>query len=332
MRVIQVGLGGMGNAWLQAVQASPEVQFAGFVEINPAIAESQAAQYHLNRDLIFSTLDQALDSVRADGVINVTPPQFHQPISIQAMAAGLPVLSEKPLADSMDAAQSIVDKANATGILHMVAQNRRYSPHTQTLKQALQSGVVGKITGVSVEFYKGPHFGGFRDEMAYPLIIDMAIHHFDMLRFFLDGEPVSVFGHSWNPPWSWYKGDAAASLQFKFSDRSGHQTVVSYNGSWCAIGQETSWDAHWRFDCEHGTLTMINDQIIQQIGSDAPQVLPIAVLPYANQAYLLHEFYQAVSTGSRPATTCQDNLRSLAMVFDAIRSFETELPVTPALP
>lgn len=34
MRVIQVGIGGMGNAWLGAVQRSPQVEFAGFVEIN----------------------------------------------------------------------------------------------------------------------------------------------------------------------------------------------------------------------------------------------------------------------------------------------------------
>ena len=38
MKVIQVGLGGMGNAWLRAVQQTPEVEYAGFVEINPKIA------------------------------------------------------------------------------------------------------------------------------------------------------------------------------------------------------------------------------------------------------------------------------------------------------
>jgi hypothetical protein len=76
---------------------------------------------------------------------------------------------------------------------------------------------------------------------------------------------------------------------------------------------------------------MIDDQISQQLGNNEPQVLPIAKLPYTNQAYLLHEFYQAVTQGIHPATTCQDNLRSLAMVFDAIQSFETGLPVIPAI-
>jgi len=328
MRVIQVGLGGMGNTWLQTVLASTEVKFAGFVEVDPIIADKQCSQYGFDRNLVFSTLDQALESVKADAVINVTPPQFHTPISVRALDAGLPVLSEKPLADSIDSARVIVDKANANGVLHMVAQNRRYSPHAQTLKRVLRSGVLGRITGVTVEFFKGPHFGGFRDQMAYPLIIDMAIHHFDMLRFFLEAEPITVFGHSWNPSWSWYKGDAAASLQFEFSDKTGYNTHVAYNGSWCAIGQETSWDAHWRFDCELGTLTMVNDQVCQKIGTNELQILPIVELPYSNQAYLLHEFYEAVTKRLTPATTCQDNLHSLAMVFDAIRAFETRLPVT----
>jgi predicted dehydrogenase len=324
-------MGGMGNTWLNAVLNSHEVQYAGFVEINGAIAEAQAERYGLDRARIFRSLDEALSAVQADGVIDVTPPQFHQQVSITALEAGIPVLSEKPLADTLDSARAIVRKANETGVLHMVAQNRRYSVPAQTLKQVIDAGRMGKIASVSVEFFKGPHFGGFRDEMPYPLIIDMAIHHFDMMRFFLGSDAVSLFGRSWNPPWSWYRGDASASLVLDFG------IPVSYDGSWCSTGVETAWNGHWRFECENGVILMRNEQVyvqgrlderldlggFWQYKNDDLTLVPPSQPAYADQAYLLHEFYEAVTNGRRPATTCQDNIRSLAIVFGALRSFET---------
>ncbi|MEL7236042.1 MAG: Gfo/Idh/MocA family oxidoreductase, partial [Chloroflexota bacterium] len=211
IKVIQVGIGGMGNAWLGAVQASDHVEFAGFVEINDDIAAEQVNTYGLDGSTIYKTLAEALSAIEADGIINVTPPQFHREVSITAMEAGVPVLSEKPLAGTLEDSHAIVDKANETGVLHMVTQNYRYTPLAQTVKRMLDGNDLGAIGAVNVHFAKGPHFGGFREEMPHPLIIDMAIHHFDMMRFFLDSNPARIFATSWNPPWSWYRGDASAT-------------------------------------------------------------------------------------------------------------------------
>ncbi|MBN2305280.1 MAG: Gfo/Idh/MocA family oxidoreductase [Anaerolineae bacterium] len=328
MKIVQVGIGGMGSAWLRTIQASDEVEFAAWVEVNDTIADEQAAKYGLDRALIFKTLDEALNVVEADGLIDVTPPQFHRAISLAALDAGIPVLSEKPLADTLDAAQEIVRKADQTGVLHMVAQNYRYSVPAQTVKRLLDSGELGAVGSVAVQFYKGPHFGGFREQMPYPLIIDMAIHHFDMLRFFLDRDPVSVFGRSWNPPWSWFGGDASASVSFGFEGG----ISASYDGSWCATGRETSWNGSWRLDCEKGVIILDDDAVsvqrwtgvdgFQNVNTEIERV-PDVAMPRTAQAYLLHEFYTAVTEGILPATTCQDNIKSLQMVFDVVRSFES---------
>jgi predicted dehydrogenase len=337
MKVIQVGIGGMGNTWLNTVLKSSEVEYAALVEVNGDIARQQAEKYGLDPALIFSSLPEALVAVSADGLIDVTPPQFHREISLAALAAGLPVLSEKPLADSLANAAAIVQEANESGVLHMVAQNYRYHVPIQTLKQVLASEEWGRVGAVTVEFFKGPHFGGFREEMDYPLIIDMAIHHFDLMRFLLESEPVSTFGRSWNPPWSWYKGDASASVSLQFANG----VVVAYNGSWCSTGQETSWNAHWRFECERGVVTLEDDRVYTQARSDellsrggysqfsngeVVEVKPLE-LTHVAQAYLLHEFYQAVTQHKAVATTCQDNIKSLGIVFDVIKSCETGEPV-----
>ena len=298
MKVIQVGIGGMGNVWLQTVLESKRVEFAGFVEINDAVIDAQVAKHGLERNRVFPTLDAALAAVETDAIINVTPPQFHRDVSIRALEAGIPVLSEKPLAPTPAEAQTIVDAANRTGVLHVVTQNYRYSTVAQTLKKALDPAVMGKIGALTVEFFKGPHFGGFREQMPYPLIVDMSIHHFDMMRFFLDADPLSVFGRSWNPPWSWFSGDASASVSLEFADG----VVASYTGTWCGTGRETPWNGDWRFDCENGVVALSNDQVwvYPRQHDDSPyQVEPID-MPLVAQAYLLDEFCTAVEGGRCP--------------------------------
>jgi predicted dehydrogenase len=201
----------------------------------------------------------------------------------------------------------------------MVGQNRRYMVDTQTLKHALSLPEVGEIGSASVEFFRGPHFGGFRDEMPYPLIIDMSIHHFDLMRFFLEREMVSVFGRSWNPPWSWYKGDASASVTLEFSGG----VYISYNASWCSQARDMSWNADWRFECANGVVVMEDERVYTQLtGQEAVLVEPVAP-PRLTQAHLLQEFVEAITTGKPPVTTCQDNIKSLGIVFDVVKSFET---------
>lgn len=321
MKVIQVGIGGMGNVWLQTVLASKNVEFAGFVEVSDAVIETQVARYALNQATIFPTLREAIDALQPDAVIDVTPPQFHRDVSILALESGIPVLSEKPLAPTLGEAREIVNVATRTGVLHMVAQNYRYSLAAQTLKRALDPALMGEIGAVSIEFFKGPHFGGFREEMDYPLIVDMSIHHFDLLRFLLGANAVSVFGHSWNPSWSWYKGDAAASALIEFPGG----LTASYTGSWCATGRETPWNGNWRFDCAKGVVTLVNDEVWaypHDENAEPYQVEAQAMLHVA-QAYLLDEFYHAVTEGKTPATTCQDNINSLSIVYNLVESFKS---------
>lgn len=323
MQVIQVGMGGMGNAWLRAVLDSPHVEYSGFVEIDETIAAEQVDKYDLDASRVFSSLPDALQAVPADGLINVTPPQFHKAISVAALRAGLPVLSEKPLADTMAAAAAIVRVANETGVLHMVAQNYRYRTPVQTLKQVLDSGQLGRIGAASVTFFRGSHFGGFREEMSYPLIIDMSIHHFDLMRYFLGSDPVLIFGRSWNPAWSWFAGDASAAVVLEFADN----VVVSYDGSWCSTGRETPWNGHWRFECEKGVALLEDDQVYTHLTGEAAVPVDPVTMERQGQAYLLHEFYTAVCAGQTPGTPCQDNIHSLAIVFDTVRSFQTGQPV-----
>ena len=332
MRVIQVGIGGMGNTWLGAVQRSPQVEFAGVVEIDDEIARAQAAAYHLDPALVFQAMPEALETVEADAVINVTPPEVHREICIGALEAGLPVLTEKPLAGNLEDARAIVAAADATGVDCIVAQNYRYRPLTQTIKAILASGELGAVAAVRCEFYRGPHFGGFREEMPHPLIIDMSIHHFDLMRFFLGSDAMAIRARSWNPPWSWFAGDASAAALIEF----GNGVQASYTGSWCSQALETSWNADWRFECERGVLLAQDDRLYAQrllsvkegarglaSAHDDKREIPLVSMEREGQDYLLQEFLEAVTTGAATATTAQDNIHTMEFVFGVVEACDS---------
>ncbi|WP_028271195.1 Gfo/Idh/MocA family protein [Arthrobacter sp. UNC362MFTsu5.1] len=318
LRVVVVGAGGMGRAWLRTVEDSPLVELAGIVDLDLDAARAAAAAAG-RPDLPIGTGTAALASdVGARAVINVTVPAAHHPVTTEALAAGLPVLGEKPVASTVVQGLSLAAAAELSGQLFMVSQSRRYNRHLFEAKRLSSS--LGSVGIVSAEFFKAPHFGGFRDAMDHPLLLDMAIHQFDMARFLLDADPVSVFCEEYNPAWSWYRGDAGASAIFEMT---GGERFV-FTGSWCSPGQETSWNASWRISGGNGTVLWDgdNEPTIESTGAAAgsPAGSPD---PGQEIAGSLRDFVAALRTGSTPMGQVHRNIMSLAMVEAAVHSAST---------
>ena len=251
--VVAVGAGAMGRAWLATLTESPEVDLVGIVDLDLAAARRAAADLE-RPDLPVGTDAVALaEQTGARAVVDVTVPVAHHPVTTAALFAGLPVLGEKPVADTLPRALSLVAAAEVTGQLFMVSQSRRWNPQLAALRGMVED--LGAVGAVTTEFFKAPHFGGFRDEMAHPLLVDMAIHAFDSVRYLLGTEPVSAYCQSWNPTWSWYAGDANAAAVFEMEGG----VRYAYTGSWCAPGAETSWNGSWRVSGERGTARWNGD-------------------------------------------------------------------------
>ncbi|GAA3104452.1 hypothetical protein GCM10020001_022400 [Nonomuraea salmonea] len=164
------------------------------------------------------------------------------------------MLCEKPAAPTLAEALVQAAASEASGRLLMISQSRRYYAALAEYRQLI--GRLGPPGLLTTSFFRGPRFGGFRDEMDQPLLVDMAIHAFDAARYLLGADPVSVTCESWNPPWSWYRGDASATATFQFE--GGVRYV--YNGSWCADGLETSWNGEWRAVGPGGSATWDGEQ------------------------------------------------------------------------
>jgi predicted dehydrogenase len=266
----------------------------------------------------------------ANIVFDCTVPEAHTDITLEALQHGCHVLGEKPMAMSMDRAAMMIEAAQASGKIYAVIQNRRYADPILRFRNFVQSGQIGRLHTLNADFYLGPHFGGFREEMAHVLLIDMAIHSFDQARFISGADPVAVYCYEWNPPGSWYSQDASAMAIFEMSDG----LIFNYRGSWCAEGLNTSWECAWRAQAERGSATWDGHEQFEAqavAGSEGfmreqktLEFPPLPPLAQTGHGGVIYEFLNCIQNGGTPQTICTDNIKSLAMVHAAVESAETD--------
>jgi predicted dehydrogenase len=332
---VLVGCGAMSKAWLDAASCIDGLSIVGLVDLDPDRARSRAAEFHLDRTATGASLDAMLENQRADVVFDVVVPAARASLARSAFVRGCHLLSEKPLAASLEEARAVVAAARKADRIHAVVQNRRYHPGVRRIRRFLDSGALGRLTSAHCDFFLAPHFGGFREGMEHVLLIDMAIHTFDAARAMTGLEATRVYCREWDPPNSWYRQGASAVAIFDM----GGGAVFTYRGSWCADGLRTSWEASWRIVAERGSLVWDGlDSIRAETVEGARDGLfaptkPVEVPPLdpsdrvGGHLGVMQDFIAAVCGGPPPETAGADNLKSLAMVFGAVRSAEAGRPV-----
>lgn len=326
-RVAIAGCGGMANEWVEYALKRQDIEIVALVDIRLESAEVMAEKHGISC-LKFTDLKQAIQETAANLVFDVTIPASHFTIATTALELGCDVFGEKPLAETMVQCNQIVALAESTGNSHAVMQNRRYDPRIRSLRNLITTDTIGRTGYIGANFFLAPHFGGFREVMNSPLLLDMAIHTFDQARFISGANPVTVYCQEFNPPGSWYEGNAAAICIFEMSDGS----VFCYQGSWCAEGAPTSWEASWRITGEKGTaiwdgLGMPYAEVVAA-GDQAGKFIrdyeridgEIVEMNSTFHHGCLDEMFLSLAEQRPAETDCRDNRYSMAMVLGALES------------
>lgn len=329
-KIVVVGCGGMSNLWLDYAEERPDAEIVGLVDIREESAIAMAERRGLHVPT-YTDLKQALEETGANLVFDITIPDSHRQVVTTAIEAGCNIFGEKPMGASMADAKAMLELAQSTGKRYAVMQNRRYLKQIREFRNIIESESIGSIGSVYADFYIGAHFGGFRDAMESPLLLDMAIHTFDQARFITGADPVSVYCHEYNPPGSWYQGNAAALCIFEMSDGS----VFCYSGSWCAEGFPTSWEANWRITGSKGTAMWdgASSPVCEIVDEDGPAgftstLKPVQVPSTWNgregHKGCLDEMFASLDEERAAETECTDNIKSMTMVFGALESARTK--------
>ncbi len=181
-RLAVLGAGLIGRRHAALVLADPALSLAAIVDPAPEArhwAEGLGVPWR-------PTLEALLAGPRPDGAIVATPNRLHVPQALALVAAGIPVLVEKPIADSVDDAERLVAAAARAGVPLLVGHHRRHNPLIAAAKAAIDAGRLGRLVAVHAMCWlaKPPAYFDIawrRAPGAGPVLINL-IHDIDLMR------------------------------------------------------------------------------------------------------------------------------------------------------
>ena len=177
---------------------SDVVEFVGLCDINPKRAEASRQMIGVACPT-FTSVDEMLDRARPDLLMVTTIDAFHSQYIVKALDRGLSVMTEKPMVIDEQQCQAVLDAEARNNRKIIVTFNYRYAPKHQTVKELLMSGEIGKVLSVDFSWYLDVYHGAdyFRRwhrlrKGGGSLLVHKATHHFDLVNWWLDSDPVEV--------------------------------------------------------------------------------------------------------------------------------------------
>lgn len=328
-----VGCGAIFPLHAGAVQQLKGVQLKVVVDSDPAKAEEAATPYSCEAATDYLTL---LDRDDIQVVHLCTPHHLHAEMAAQLLRAGKHVLTEKPLAHHLEAAESVLAEARLSEAQLGVVFQNRYNASSQKIREFLESKTLGRLIclkGIVTwhrdeAYYADSPWRGRWSTEGGGVLINQAIHTLDLLQWF-GGEVVSVQGSVTADA----LGDvievedtAHASLRFKDGARGLFYATNAYL---------TNTPVELELVFEGGTLHQRNENLyLTRDGHESLVCEPPANLNDAGQIVgksywgsshrlLIADFYDHVRSGTRFAIGAEEGLKTLRLIAELYRSSRT---------
>lgn len=200
-RIAMVGTGIRGTMfWGVALieKFGDMVEFVGLCDINPGRVEYCKERMKVSCPT-FTDFDRMMREQKPEIVIVTTTDSEHDKQIVRALELGADVITEKPMTTDEVKCRSILAAEKKTGRKVHVAFNYRFSPYLTKIKELLAANKIGKVTSVDLNWYLNVHHGAsyFRrwhglKAKGGSLWVHKATHHFDLVNWWLDSDPVQV--------------------------------------------------------------------------------------------------------------------------------------------
>jgi predicted dehydrogenase len=197
--VVGTGIRAVGM-WGRSVaeQFGDAVEFVGLCDVNPLRLEAAKRMMGVTCPS-FTNLDAMLDQARPDLLMVTTVDATHADCIVKGLERGIDVATEKPMVIDETQCQQVLDAERRTGKRVIVTFNYRYAPKHQKIKELLMAGEIGRVTSVDFSWYLDTSHGAdyFRRwhrlrARSGSLWVHKATHHFDLINWWLDADPVRV--------------------------------------------------------------------------------------------------------------------------------------------
>jgi predicted dehydrogenase len=203
-RVALVGTGIRGiSFWGKAVHDNfgDKVEFVGLCDTNPG--RLAFAKQFMGVDCpTFTDFDKMLKAAKPEMIIVTTPDSLHHEYIIRGLKYGADVVTEKPMTTDEKKCRDILKAERSAKGKLIVGFNYRYGTLFTGIKEAFVDGQIGQVTSVDFHWYLNTSHGAsyFRRwhgqrQYSGTLLVHKATHHFDLLNWFLDSDPVEVVAY-----------------------------------------------------------------------------------------------------------------------------------------
>lgn len=204
LRIALVGTGIRGNSfWGRSVARNygNELEFVGLCDRNEGRVKVAAKMIGVICPT-FTDFDKMMQTVKPDMLIVTTMDSTHHQFIIKGLESGVDVITEKPMTTDEVKCNAILDAEKKSGKKVIVGCNYRYRTLFTAIKEQLVSNKIGDVTSVDFHWYLDTYHGasyfrkwhGKRDEGG-TLLVHKSTHHFDLLNWFLNSDPIEVFAY-----------------------------------------------------------------------------------------------------------------------------------------
>jgi hypothetical protein len=303
LRVGVVGVGVMGSNHARVLAELPGVEFVGVADPDRAQARSVAQALGCAEVADCATLlDAGLDAVTI-----AAPTHLHHEIALACIARGVHVLVEKPIASTIEEGRGIVAAARRAGVALMVGHVERFNPAVQAIKDALRGEDILSIAITRV--------GPFPPRMSnVGVVIDLAVHDIDLIRWFTDSEIVEV-----QPQLSSAVAEREDIALLQFRTASG--VLAHINTNWLTPFKAR--DVQVATRRKYVMADLLTRQVTECFGFQPDGAYSMRHLPVGHAEPLRAEiaaFVAAVRSGTAPAVSGEEGVASLEIAMRCLRA------------
>jgi len=312
-RIGIVGTGNISKLHLDGMREHPD-RAVCVALCDPRPDNLKARQEEYGIQTTFPSVEEFAAKSGVDAAIVCTPTQLRLEVLEPLMQAGIPILCEKPLAETYQEAKAIAEAADGYGVPVAVNQNFRRHFTFAMGRDLLARSDFGKPIHLVQKAMGLRRDAGWRlDRHRYVMSV-MSIHWFDGYRFLLDDEPETIYVRGVNSPATPGGNDTAVSMVLEF----GKGAVVCLSESFSSFTGD--WDGTLYCDCERGGLVMGYGKIETVDAARQKQAFENPYDKAQATYYVLDDLLSAVEEGRQPETAVQDNIKSLRIMEAAYRS------------
>lgn len=334
VKLAVVGAGLIGRRHAEHIAAEPRATLCAVVDPTPAGREVAAA---LGAPW-FASFAEMLAANRPDGVVIATPNQLHVRNGLEAVAAGIPAIVEKPLADDPAEGERLVEAAEKAGVPLLTGHHRRYNPMIRKAKEIVESGRLGQVLALHGTFWlmkPDDYFDALwrREKGAGPVLLNL-IHDVDLFRY-LCGEVVSVQAQMSNAVRGHAVEETAVILLRFASGVLGTVTVsdsIVAPWSWeMTTGENPAYPQQdqgcYQIGGTHGALTIPQLEIWSNPGQRSwwePLLRErVHVAPEDPLRVQIRHFCDVIRDGATPIASGREGLNTLKVIAAVQRAAET---------